>query len=161
MQGHIPIRPTVRVLLIDELNRVLLFRGEDPDLPSTRFWFPPGGGIEDGETPQEAAKREVFEETGLADFELGSHVWNRRHVFKFYGEHHDVREKWFIARIANFAVDTSGFTEVEKEVLKEHRWWTLSELERTNDLLTPRALARLLPELLHAEPLDMPLDVGV
>jgi 8-oxo-dGTP pyrophosphatase MutT (NUDIX family) len=161
MKGQPPIRPTVRVLLIDEMKRVLLFRGQDPDKPTTRFWFPPGGGIEEGESAEDAARREIFEETGLKDFNLGPHVWNRRHVFTFYGKEQDVREVWFLSRVPHFEVDTSRFTEVEKEVLREYRWWELAELETTEDFLTPRALATLLPELLHIGPPFMPKEVGV
>ncbi len=161
MKAPVPIRHTARVLLIDEHDRVLLFRGQDPDNPSVRFWFPPGGGIEGVETPEEAAKREVFEETGLKDFILGPHVWNRRHVFTFFGKEQDFREKWFLSKVPHFIVDTTWFTEVENEVLKEHRWWTLDELKETQDLLTPRSLAQLLPELLTAEPPLTPKNVGV
>jgi hypothetical protein len=63
--------------------------------------------------------------------------------------------------VQNFEIDTSGFTEIEKEVLKEHRWWELEGLESTKDLMTPRSLAILLPELLHAVPPLSPKDVGV
>ena len=161
MQDAAPIRPTVRILLIDEQNRVLLFRGQDPLQPITRFWFPPGGGIENGETCEAAARREVLEETGLKDFSLGPHIWNRRHVFTFYGKLQDVRETWFLAHVQNFEVDTSGFTEVEKEVVKEHKWWTQKELAQTQELLTPRALASLLMEILTSGPPLTPRDVDV
>lgn len=142
------IRPTVRVLLLDDLDRVLLFRGQDPNQPGIRFWFPTGGGIEPGESPEEAARREVWEETGLIDFELGPHIWNRRHVFTFYGTEQDVRETWFFARVPNFDINTSGFTEMEREIVQEHRWWTQRELDITADVLTPRELATLLRDLL-------------
>ena len=155
------IRPTARVLMLDDSDRVLLFRGQDPDQPDTRFWFPTGGGIEAGETPEEAARREVLEETGLADIDLGPHIWNRRHLFKFYGEYQDVRETWFFARVPAFTVETSGFTEVEKEVVKESHWWTIAELEKTTDVLTPRNLAALVQDLLlnglPEEPMDVPV----
>ena len=155
------IRPTSRVLLIDEKDRVLLFRGQDPAKPEVRFWFPPGGGIEDGESAEAAAKREVAEETGLVDFELGPHIWNRRHIFTFYGSHQDVRETWYFARVANFEIDTSGFTDVELEVMQEHKWWTQEELDKTTDFLTPRSLAPLLRDLLAnglpPEPITIPV----
>lgn len=60
------LRHAVRVLLLDERDRVLLFRGEEPDT-GRAFWFPAGGGLEEGEDVQSAAVREVTEETGLAD----------------------------------------------------------------------------------------------
>ena len=144
-----PVRPTVRVLMLDDQDRVLLFRGQDPHQPNTRFWFPAGGGIEPGESVEDAARREVREETGLAKFELGPHIWNRRHVFTFYGTYQDVQETWFFARVPTFDIDTSGFTDQEREILQEHRWWTLPELENTTDVLTPRDLAKLLRGLLE------------
>jgi len=155
------IRPTVRVLMLDDQDRVLLFRGQDPHQPTTRFWFPAGGGIEPGESVEEAARREVREETGLANFELGPHIWNRRHVFTFYGTHQDVRETWFFARVPAFSIDTSGFTDQEREILQEHRWWTLPELEATTDVLTPRDLAALLRNLLEKGLPKNPVTVEV
>jgi len=148
MENDPVIRPTVRVLLLDDRDRVLLFRGQDPSTPDIRYWFPAGGGIEPGEKPEDAARREVLEETGLANFELGPHIWNRRHVFSFYGSKQDVREIWFFARVPNFDIDTSGITDMERKILQEHRWWTQQELETTTDVLTPRDLAALLKDLL-------------
>ena len=70
MENKPAIRPTARVLLLDDQDRVLLFCGQDATNPSMRFWFPAGGGIEPGETAEEAARREVLEETGFADLVL-------------------------------------------------------------------------------------------
>lgn len=142
------IRPTTRVLLLDDLDRVLLFRAQDATNPSLRFWFPTGGGIEPGETAEEAARREVCEETGFTDLVLGPHIWNRRHVGTISGTDFDSREVWFFARVPTFEIDTSGFTELERETVLEHRWWTQGELENTMDILTPRDLAALLRDLL-------------
>ncbi len=48
-------------IITDDHNRVLLCHRRDYDL-----WNLPGGGVESGETPWDAVKREVFEETSLS-----------------------------------------------------------------------------------------------
>ena len=155
------IRPTARVLLVDEENRALLFGLEPPDQPNVRFWLSPGGGIEPGETEIDAARREVKEETGLEDFILGPHIWNRRHVFTFYGSEQDVREIWFFAQVPHFEISTENFTEEERKVVTSHKWWTLAEMEETKEFLTPRDLAKLFRGLLENGLPDPPVEVPV
>ncbi|MEI9907249.1 MAG: NUDIX domain-containing protein [Actinomycetota bacterium] len=154
------IRPAVRILLIDEDDRVFLFKGEDPKRPGATFWAPVGGGIEKGETPEEAIRREVTEETGLTDVNLLAHIWNREHIISFNGELIHTKEKWFVARVQHFEIDTSGFSEIERKTTLGQHWWTLAELENSTELLTPRKLAQLLPDLLIGNYPNPPLSLG-
>jgi 8-oxo-dGTP pyrophosphatase MutT (NUDIX family) len=154
------IRHSVRVLLLDEQARVLLFRGRDPETGAV-FWFPAGGGLEAGEDVREAAYREVAEETGLQALQLGPEVWRRRHVFTWRGNRWDQRERWFVARVPNFEPDRSAMTEAEQVDLTTHRWWSVDELDATTDGLVPRDLAAQLRRLLDEGPPAEPIEVGV
>jgi ADP-ribose pyrophosphatase YjhB (NUDIX family) len=153
------LRPTARVLLIDDAERVLLFRSENET--GQAFWFPPGGGIEPGEDARTAARREVREETGLADVELVAEVWRRRHVFGFRGVTYAMQEHWFLARVPAFEIDTAGFEDLERDQISGHHWWTLAELHAATDVLVPRDLARRLERLLADGPPATPIEVGV
>lgn len=156
-----PIRYTVRVLLVDNLDRVLLYKGQDPANLSDVFWCPVGGGIEAGESPEQAARREVKEETGLVDFELGPHVWNRQDKYTFNGINRHTMEIWFFARVSEFDVDTSGFSDVERKSFLEHRWWTRDELSITSELLTPRQLSTLFSDLILNGAPEIPVELGL
>ena len=158
--GEPTVRPTVRVLLVDERGRALLFRSVNAD--GDAFWFPPGGGIEEGEDREQAARRELLEETGRDDAVLGPHLWNRRHVFVVQdGAWWDLREKWLLCRTPAFEVDESGWTEVERDFIRGHRWWSVEEMRATADIMTPRDLADRLEAILAGELPAAPIEIGI
>jgi hypothetical protein len=55
-------RASVRVMVLDGRGRLLLLNTRDPARPWFEWWELPGGGIEQGETPHDAALRELYEE---------------------------------------------------------------------------------------------------
>jgi hypothetical protein len=57
------VRHSVRVLLLDGHDRLLLFRGVEPETRKP-FWFPAGGGLKDGEGVEDAARREIRRRPG-------------------------------------------------------------------------------------------------
>ena len=54
----------VGAVVLDDTGRLLVVRRSNP--PSAGLWSVPGGRIEPDESPHDAVRREVLEETGLA-----------------------------------------------------------------------------------------------
>lgn len=152
------LRPASRVLLLDPDGRVLLFRVDVREKP---LWITPGGGVERGETHEEAAHRELWEETGI-DAEPGPCVWVRRHVFEFQGRMFDEKERFYVVRLdAATEVTRANWMAHEHTFMQEHRWWTADEIAASDDWFAPRRLARLLPAIVHGEYPAKPFDCGV
>jgi 8-oxo-dGTP diphosphatase len=124
-------RRTARVFVLDEAGRVLLIRcamvlksGED-----FVFWVTPGGEIEAGETPAEAAVRELHEELGLTLGVTGP-LYTEANRFELAGEIRDNLDHWFVARCSADAPKMKGVTAEELAMMQEMRWWAADEVER-------------------------------
>jgi 8-oxo-dGTP pyrophosphatase MutT (NUDIX family) len=136
-----------RVLLVDPGGAVLLFEGFDPGAPDAgRWWLTPGGGADEGEPVEDAAVREVFEETGLRiePDALGPVVATRVAEFSFDGRDYRQSEWFFAVRTERFEPTREGWEEVEHRSLVRARWWTADELDRTDATVYPQELAALL-----------------
>ncbi len=143
-------RRAARVFLVDRDGSVLLLRGRDPNRPEAGWWWlTPGGGIDEGETAETAARREVREETGFVVDALGEVVFRRAVQFDFEGLRYNQREQFFCVRCDRFTIDDSGWTDVERRSMAEHRWWTYEELATTDETVYPEQLGELLQELLY------------
>ena len=149
------LRFGARVLVLDLHDRVLLIHARDPDDLASEWWELPGGGIDPGETPQEAASRELAEETGILAGELGPCLWTRETRFRYRGRQHHRHETVYLARVHHPApAVTPRHTPNEKAGLLGHRWWSHPELTRFHGRLLPPALPRLLAAVLSGDLTD-------
>jgi len=151
-------REAVRAILIDELERVLLLRYGTPD--GGAWWALPGGALAPGESDDEALRRELLEETGLEP-QLGPFIWTREFDVLFSGRWYRQSERIFLARIERPQV-APVFTaeQLLAENVHEHRWWTLAEIDASEERFAPRRLGALVRELLEQGPPPEPIDVG-
>ena len=155
-------RPSARILLLDEHDRVLLLRTSLPQDSKVRLWITPGGAVEQGETYEEAALRELYEETGLANVVLGPCVWKRRHTWRWGDVWNESHERFYLVRAPSFVARPSRLDLYERELVHEWRWWTAGEIEAADlsEIFVPRRLAALLPPILSGRLPSSPIDTG-
>ena len=155
------VRRGVRALVLDPDDRILLVRFVNPET-GEEFWATPGGGLDPGEGLEEGLRRELREETGLEDVEIGPVVWTRRHVFPWAGRTLDQSERIALVRTGSFE-PRPGLTtaQLADEGVHELRWWTLGELAVSGANFAPRRIVRFLRQLLDEGPPPAPIDVGV
>jgi 8-oxo-dGTP pyrophosphatase MutT (NUDIX family) len=140
-------RPAARLLITDPLGRVLLFRFEHRSgaLAGSVYWATPGGGVEANETFEQAAIRELWEETGIRVDDVGPQIAQRRVVFQLAnGEYVNEDERYFHIRVAGNRVSTARWTAYEVECITARHWWTLDELERAAEKIWPENLIDML-----------------
>jgi len=151
-----PPREAVRALVLDPSDRVLLVRFTEP---FGEWWSTPGGGIDPGESDADALARELAEEAGLREFELGPQIWTREHFLVNPTRWGGQRERHYLVRTEPFE-PAPGFTaaELEAEGVTGVRWFTLDELDTVTT--GPRRLAQLVRDLLENGPPAEPIDAG-
>ncbi|TCL00612.1 putative (di)nucleoside polyphosphate hydrolase [Shimia isoporae] len=131
--AKLPYRRNVGVMLVNSEGHAFVGQRLDSEVPA---WQMPQGGIDKGETPRDAALRELEEETGvspdLVTVEAESEGWvayDLPHdivprIWK--GRYRGQEQKWFLFR---FHGDDSQINiEVDHQEFSEWRWLPTGDL---------------------------------
>lgn len=139
-----------RVLLFDRSGRILLIHERLED--GSTHWLTPGGGVEAGEHPRDAARREAQEETGI-NIRIAANaepVHVTRRLWSWADVVYDQVDEFYVARVPDGTpARATALTDVERLTLIEMRWWPPAELAATGEVLLPDDLAELLAS--HSE----------
>jgi 8-oxo-dGTP diphosphatase len=163
------LRRAVRAVILADDDRVLLcrFSFPHPAVPAgaTAVWAAPGGGIEPGELPLVALRRELYEETGLVIDAGPPHVWHQEAAAAGQADGYDgVVNDYFLVRTPRF--DPRGALS-DDELAAEHisamRWWRHEDIAEYSgtDLFSPRDLATPLAALIAGDIPGTPVMLGL
>jgi 8-oxo-dGTP pyrophosphatase MutT (NUDIX family) len=133
-----PKRRASRLVVVDRDGRILLFQYEDN---RGKWWATPGGGVQPGETFEDAATREAEEELGLRPTSLEP-LWERIVRFESRGALVQQTERYFLLRT------TAGDVLLDDDVREAHtvegiiaaRWWLPREINSTDERIFPEDL---------------------
>jgi len=136
------LRRAARIIVLDPEFRALMFRFDVPGRPP--FWVTAGGECDPGESFPDAARRELFEETGITA-DPGPEIARMTPEFvTVEGEPVQADERFFLVRVAAARIDTAGHTALEQKVMTQHRWFALEELEHWPEAVFPVNLAAMI-----------------
>ena len=140
-------RKAVRALVADRDDRVLLVRFARPVGDDT-WWGSPGGGIDPGETEEQALRRELREEIGLHDFELGPFLYEHLGEFPWAKRLYRQRNRTYLVRVDGHEPVAS--VDLSQEGVVGVRWWSLDELARSEERFAPPDLPERVRTILRA-----------
>jgi len=153
-------RQAARVVCLDEQDRILLIEAHDPANPAKPDWWEiPGGGLDWNEPTVDCARRELYEEAGIVEADMGPVIWTQSVQFMFAGMHFDQDEYIHVARCKGGEIKPQALEMFEAMAFKSARWWPLQELLEADVYTLPHRLKEFLPPIVRGELPPEPLDI--
>ena len=161
----IQTRNSVKIVLINENNEILLMRTDDPSIRSSDgtyrgcFWQLVGGSMEPGEGIYDTARRELFEETSLEDVDFGDVIWQCTFDLKMKGALTRIFQRFILARAKTADISLAHLTDEEKSTVQRLQWFSLDDIANCKDIIYPIGLAQYLKPILDGDIPTTPVEL--
>ncbi len=158
-------RIVVRLVVVDSADRILLLHTRDPTYPELGTWWElPGGGVEPDEAIEDAAIRELYEETSIRIDPSAirpSVRWHRHASFRYRGTRHIQCETVITVELSapGPQIDGSHRVGFEDEDYFDFAWWDLATVLASSERFYPGQLPVLLPRHLAGTEIEEPFEL--
>ena len=152
------VRKSSRAIVLNKNNEIFLFQYQfDYFAENNTIWITPGGSLEEGESFEDAIKREIYEELGVQLTKECPEVYYRNPIYTLKsGEKVQSVEKFFLVVLEENAFSFDHWTESEKKRMLAGKWWSVEEIEKSEDEFFSKDVLRILNELASRKFLEEP-----
>lgn len=160
-------RHSIKIILLNQANEILLMGTDDKNIKNLdgtyggKFWQLIGGAIEQGETPEVAAKRELFEETSLTDVQWKNIIWKGELDLVMHGVPTHIFQQFILARTLTNEVSLDNLAGEEVGTVTSLKWFSLSDIENSAEIIYPKLLAQYLRPIIEGKIPQNPLKIGL
>jgi len=128
-----------------------------------QYWFPIGGEIEVNESIQEAAIREIYEETGIVneEIELGPIVWFGEFDLILNSVPTRLKQRFIVAKTKQNSVSLTNLTQSEQAIVKKLAWFSLEKIKNSEEIIYPVVLAEYFPDIISGKYPKIPLEIDL
>lgn len=153
--ADLPTRRSSRIILMNDDNRIWMLRIDDSARPR---WILPGGGVEAGEEWINAAARELWEECGIENVEIGPMVATRERVHNSKGKSYYSQERHFLVHAGSLEPQNTNMTEHERNHYSRGQWLSADEIRQSNEVVYPLGIADLIDEIAAGRVPEIPRE---
>jgi ADP-ribose pyrophosphatase YjhB (NUDIX family) len=163
------VRNSVKIVLLNRENKVLLMSTDDKGIKGSdgiyngRFWQLIGGSVENDETLDQTIKRELFEETSIADKDVkfGPVIWRGELDLIMHDKQTHIIQQFVFARTNQRSFSLDNLTMEEKTTVRELRWFSMEDIENSKEIIYPVVLPRYLKPLIEGNIPEEPITIDL
>ena len=129
------IRKSSRAIILNKKKQIFLFQYQfDYLVNDEAIWITPGGSLEEGESFDDALKRELYEELGIQLKQSYKQVYYRNPIYTFKsGEQIQSEERFYLIYLNEDTFLYDNWTENEKKRMLMGKWWSVEEIKLSSD----------------------------
>ncbi len=155
------VRNSSRAIVLNKRNEIFLFRYTfDFVAEKESIWITPGGGLDEGESFEEALKRELFEELGIELTEPAPFVFYRNPLYELKnGGTVQSEERFYLVACDDKTFSYDGWTESENKRMTAGKWWSVEEIRQSEETFFSKDIVEILERLSQGEIPKEPIEI--